>query len=57
MDTARQHATAATAVDPAPGLVDELDAAIRGRTCEELTAAGAEYLAEDAAALEKVILG
>jgi predicted metal-dependent enzyme (double-stranded beta helix superfamily) len=39
MDTARQHATAATAVAPAPGLVDELDAAIRGRTCEELTAA------------------
>ena len=27
------------------------------RTREELTAAGAEYLAEDAAALEKVILG
>ena len=27
------------------------------RTREELTAAGAEYLAEDASALEKVILG
>ena len=27
------------------------------RTREELTKAGAEYLAEDAAALEKVILG